>query len=104
MSQFEPLGKCSSGSVSLKSFVVDPVVFDDDAGLRDAGGAAGLENVGRFAGEALGNPALDGSAAEVVVFEEGELLQVFEAIDVFERIELERFGLFEPVWASRFRG
>ena len=48
ISQFDPFGKILVGQRVAEHLVVDAEVVDDDAALRDAGGAAGLEDVDRL--------------------------------------------------------
>ena len=94
------------GQGGAHHFVVDLVIFDDDARLRHAGGAAGFEDVDRLlAPIGLRHPAFDvqtGGAAQPVVFEQGEQLQVVEALDVLERVEFPRLGFLQPEWSARF--
>ncbi len=94
------LGEVLVGERVAEEFVVDPVVLDDDATLGNAGGAAGLEDVGRLVGEALGDPTADGAAAEPLILEQRELREIGERADLLPRIEAERFGFLEPEGAA----
>src|SRR5207248_419317 len=76
------LGEIRVGERFAEHLVIDPVVVADDPALGDAGGAAGFEDVGRLVPEFLGEPAAHGAAAQPIVFEETELLEVLEALDV----------------------
>src|SRR5262249_9808193 len=82
----------SFGKVLLRQrraelLVVDAKIVDDDAALRNAGGAAGLEDVGGLAPQGLGLPAPNRPAAKPFVFEEAEPLEVVEAVDRLARIK-----------------
>ena len=76
------------------------MVLDDDACFGNAGGAAGFEDVDRFVLVGFWHPATHGATAEPFVFEQREFLQICEAIDIFEGIEVERFFLFQPEFAA----
>ena len=65
------------------------MVLDDDAALGDAGGAAGLEDVGGILPDILGEPAAHRTAAQPVVLEQAELAQVIETLDFLAWIEIE---------------
>src|SRR5262249_50992676 len=64
--------------------------------LGNAGGAAGLEDEHRPAGERLRNPALHGTAAQCVVVELTEARQVGEARDLAPGIPRCLFRELEP--------
>ena len=76
-----------------KEFVIDSEVIDDHSAFGDPGRPAGFEDIGRFAGEAFGDPAFDRSATQQFVLENREFFQVIKCLDFFERIEPE-FGFF----------
>ena len=62
--------------------------------------AAGLEDIDRLVGDALRHPAAHRPAAQPFVFEGAELLEVVEALDVVERIEVERLRPLQPERAA----
>ena len=68
----------------------------DDPALGHAGRAAGFEDVDRPLGKGLGHPAAHGPATEPLVLERFELFQVVEALDLGERIELQRLLILQP--------
>ena len=76
------------------------MVLDDDAALGNAGRAAGLENIDRLAGVPLGDPASNRAAAQPLVLEQRKLLQVIEALDLGQRIEVQFRLLFQPERAA----
>ena len=77
--------------------VVDPEVVDDDAALGDAGRAAGLEDVDAAIGvSAFGTQRRTGPPRSQSSSKKRELLEVVEAVDVLERVELERLRLLQP--------
>ena len=77
--------------------VVDPEVVDDDAALGNAGGAAGLEDVDRLVRAAPSAPSgAPARRAAIRPRRRPNFLQVVEALDVLERVELERLGLLQP--------
>jgi hypothetical protein len=76
------------------------MVFDNHAALGNTRCAAGFENVYRLVLQWLWHPATHWTAAKPFVFEERKLLQIVEAIDVLERIEVEGFLLLQPEFAS----
>ncbi len=84
------------GKRFTEQFVVDPKVIHDDSRLGRAGGPTGLEDIGRLTGQPLGDPAIDGSASQRIVFEERELVQICEAVDVGQWVEIQAAGLVEP--------
>ena len=96
ISQLRPLGEVLLRQRVAEHLVVDAEVVDDDAALGDAGGAAGLEDVDRLVLQRLGHPAAHRAAAQPLVLEVAEQLQVVEALHVLERVELERLGLLQP--------
>ena len=72
------------------------------AALGNARRAAGFEDVDRLVRQALRHPAAHRAAAQPIVFEQRELLQVVEALHFLERVEVEYSRFFcsqngEPV-------
>ena len=90
ISQFDPFGKYSIGQRLAEQLVVDAEVVAVDARLRNAGRAAGLEDVDRLAGEPLRHPALHRSAAQPLVLERAESPKIGERPDLAAWIPPER--------------
>ena len=82
ISQSAPFGKRVVGQRLAEVLVVDAEVLVRDARLRHAGAAAGLEHVDRLVGVRLGHPAPHRPAAQPLVFERPELVEVVVAGDV----------------------
>ena len=82
ISQSAPFGKRVVGQRVAEALVVDPEVVDVDPRLRHAGAAAGLEDVDRPVGVRLRHPAAHRPAAQPLVLEEAELVEVGVAVDV----------------------
>src|SRR5262249_14277808 len=97
-----PLWKVLLRQRVAEHLVVDPVVFDDDAALGDPGGAAGLEDIDRLVLQRFRHPTPHWSAAQPVVLEEAELLQIVEALHLFARIEAEALSLLQPKRRASF--
>src|SRR5262249_15810771 len=85
-----------------EEFVVDPVVLADDSALRDAGGAAGLEDVDRAIRVRLRHPPAYRPAAQPFVLALAELAQVGKTVHVLQRVEAEGLRAFEPEGSAGF--
>ena len=83
-----------------KQLVVGAEVVDRDPALGNARGAARFEHVDRLVGKRLGHPPPHRSAAQPFVLERLEFLQVVERADLFQRIELQLRGVFQPKRAA----
>ena len=84
------------GQRLAEDLVVGAEVLTRDAGLRDAGGAAGLEHEDRLPGEALRHPALHRAAAQPLVLERTQPGQIGEPVDLAPRIPSELARVIEP--------
>ena len=80
--------------------VVGPKILDRHAALRHARGAARLEHVDRLVGERLRHPPPHRPAAEPLVLERRELLQIVVRAYLGERIELQLLLEIEPERAA----
>ncbi len=89
------------GQGRREQLVVGAEVVDGDPALRNAGRAAGLEDVDRLVGERLRHPAPDRPTAELFVFEMSELREVVEALDFLAGVPPGFLGPLEPERASR---
>jgi len=101
--QHQPVAAARKGVVVeaiAEDLVVDLEVVDVDPALRDAGGAAGLEDVEGLPGEAPRQPAAHRAAAQPFVLEVAEELEVGVAADVADRVEVEAPGPLEPERAA----
>jgi hypothetical protein len=102
MSQSAPGGKGVVRQRGAEGFVVDAEIVDRDARLGHAGAAAGLEDVDGPAGVGFGHPAANGPAAQPLVLEEAEAVQVVVAADFGARIPVELGGEVQPEGAAGF--
>ena len=96
-------GEALLGQALGERRVVDLEVADVDAALGHAGGAAGLEDEDGLAGEGPGHPAAHGAAAQPLVPEEAEDLEVGVPADAVAGVEAEAGGALEPEGAARGR-
>ena len=96
-----PLGKILVRQRVAEQRVIGAEVVDRDAALGDARRTAGFEYVNRLVGKRLRHPAPHRAAAQPFVLEGFELRQVGECLDLFQRIELQALGIFQPERAAR---
>ncbi len=97
--QHQPVGAAREGLVGqvvAEDLVVGLEVLDVDAALGHAGRAAGLEDVQGLVRQALGDPAPHRSAAQPLVLEVAEHLQVGVGLDLLTGIEAQFAGEVEP--------
>jgi hypothetical protein len=88
--EHQPVGsrrKKLLGQCVAEHLVVGAEVAGVVSRFRDAGRAAGLEDVGRLVGQTFRHPATDRAAAQPLVFKRRKLFQVVEAFHLGERIE-----------------
>ena len=101
--QHQPVCSLREGLIRqsrTEEFIINPMVFHDHAALGNSRRAAGFKHVDRFILQWLWHPATHRATAKPFVFEERKLLQIVEAIDVLERIEVKSFLLLQPEFAS----
>ena len=103
--EHQPVGagrKSIVGQGGAEGFVIDAEVVNGDAGLRHTGAAAGFENVDGAVGVGFGHPAAYGSAAQPLILEEAEAVEVVIAADFGAGIPIELGGIVEPEGAAGF--
>src|SRR5262245_36438838 len=84
------------GECRAEDFVVGQEVFAVDPRFRNTRRTTGLEDIHGLPGEALGHPALNRTAAQPLVLEAAEEVQVTEARDPLTWIPSKRTRALEP--------
>ena len=100
-----PRGKVSSFERVAEDLVVGLEVVVVHPALGHAGRATRLEDVPGLVGESLGHPAPHGPAAQPLVLEVAQDLQIVVAADLLARVEVPvRLRLLEPERAAGLAG
>ena len=88
----EPVGPAWEGMVRQcvgKGLVILAEVFDVDARLGNARAPAGLEGEDGLVGVRFGHPAAHGTAAEPLILEEAEAVEILVAADFTARVPVQ---------------
>ena len=76
------------------------MIFDNHATFGNTCRAARFKHIDRFVLQLFWHPTSHWTASQPVVLEQRKLLQVVKAVDVLERVKVERLLLFEPKIAT----